>query len=83
MSEHMFGITYNKPSQRTAKQWDRICREAGGYGYTECNRKEGASPGINNGRYQGWFVGPNRGEPFDSRLANDVKNKIAWKEQLK
>lgn len=76
MSEYMFGITYNKPSQRKAKQWDRICRELGGYGYNEVNRVEGATPGINSGRYQGWFVAPNRGWGIDDELAKRVLSKI-------
>ena len=76
MSEYMFGITYTRPSPRTAKKWDRICKQLGGYGYNEVNRIKGAAPGINNGRYQGWFVAPNHGWGIDDELAKKVLLKI-------
>ncbi len=73
MGEYMFSIRYNRPSRKIAKRLDTICREEGGYGYTEVNVTDGDAIGINNGRYQGWFVGPNLGSPFDDDLAKRVK----------
>ena len=77
MSEYMFGVTRENPGRREAHRWDRICREEGGYGYTELNVGEGETPGVNNGRYQGWFSGPNLGSPFDDRLRDRVMDRIA------
>jgi hypothetical protein len=79
MSEYMWGITYEKPSRASAKKMDKICKEEGGYGYNEVNVKEGRSPGINNGRYQGWFCGPNMGDPFDGDLARRVDARVEVK----
>lgn len=77
MSEYMWGNTYNKPTRAKAKKMDRICRDEGGYGLNEVNVKEGSTPGINNGLYQGWFCGPNRGTPFDQEMAQRVTERIA------
>lgn len=77
MSEYMFGVMHNKPSRAKAKKMDRICREEGGYGLNEVNVKEGTHPGVNHGKYQGWFSGPNRGNPFDQKLATRVSDRIA------
>ena len=76
MSEFMWGITYKKPSRANAKKMDRICREEGGWGFDEVNVKEGTTPGINNGRYQGCFYGPNYGSPHDKDLARRVRQRI-------
>ena len=76
MSEFMWGITYKKPSRANAKKMDRICREEGGWGFNEVNVTAGFTPGINNGRYQGWFAGPNHGEPYNSDLAKRVNERI-------
>ena len=76
MDEYMFGVTYEKPPKKTANLWDRICRQEGGSGYTEVNRRAGETPGINHGRYQGWFTGPNLGEPFNSALRDSVLDRI-------
>lgn len=76
MSEFMWGVTCSNPGRAKAKKMDRICREEGGYGFQEVNVKEGASPGINNGRYQGWFTGPNHGAPHDGDLARRVGDRI-------
>jgi hypothetical protein len=72
MSEYMFGVTYTKPSRKDAKRFDRICRDEGGYGFTEVNVRADQSQGVNNGRYQGWFTGPNYGAPFDDHLRDRV-----------
>jgi len=68
MSEHMWGGTREKPSRDTARKWDRICREAGGYGFVEITEP--------TGRYHGWFAGPNRGHPFDRWLEERVEAAI-------
>ena len=68
---YLFGITYRKPSieERTTRQ---TVAKAWGCTYHEANRRRGSAPGINGGNYQGWFSGPNRGEPFDTQLCLDV-----------
>ena len=76
MSEFMWGRITQKPSRAKAKKMDRICREEGGSGFDEVNVTAGFTPGINNGRYQGWFIGPNRGEPHNSDLARRVNERI-------
>jgi len=70
----MFGVQYQRPSRAEATRWNKVAREVMGRlgGYTEVNVKEGTALSINNGRYQGWFVGPNRGEPFDSQAAEET-----------
>jgi hypothetical protein len=67
MSEHMWGVTREKPSRATARKWDRVCREAGGYGFVETSNAPG---------YLGWFAGPNRGHPFDRELERRVAEAI-------
>lgn len=69
MTEHMFGVERRKLPQREVKRRDRICMELGGYGYTQYDESHGTAHG---GRWVGWFSGPNRGEPFDSRLSREV-----------
>jgi hypothetical protein len=71
----LFGITNNKPSRETAKKMDQICREEGGICYVEVNIDQGATPDINNGRYQGWFVGRNHCTPFDNDLRDRVMSR--------
>lgn len=67
MSEHMWGLTREKPSRSKARELDRICREAGGYGFVEISNAPG---------YLGWFSGPNRGHPFDRWLEQRVEAAI-------
>ena len=76
MSEYMFGLTFDKPTSVNARKMDRICREEGGSGLNEVNVKKGWSPWINNGRYQGWFCGPNRGDLNNRQLAQRVMRRI-------
>lgn len=76
-SEYVFGVRCEKPARAQARQFDEICVEEGGWGYTETNVKSGSAPNVNNGRYQGWFVGPNRGEPFNSDLRRRVLARIS------
>jgi len=74
--EFMWGVTTQKPSRAKAKKMDKICRDEGGYGLHEVNVEEGAAPGLNNGRYQGWFAGPNYGSPHNGDLARRVAERI-------
>jgi len=73
---YLFGVTYEKPSRKEAARRDTICKEEGGEEYIEINTQENNNPGINNGKYQGWFTALNRGEPFDSELASRVLQKV-------
>lgn len=76
MGEYMFGVSYTKISRKEAKRRDRICIDEGGYGLTEVNIIDGETPGINNGRYQSWFSGPNREAPLNDRLRDRVMARI-------
>jgi len=73
MSEYMFGAQRTKVTAREATRRDRICRDEGGYGYSQIDESHGTSAG---GRWLGWFSGPNRGEPFDRALAARVLARI-------
>ena len=81
MSPHMFGIRYQRPSRAEAARWNKVAREVMGDlgGYTEANVKQGTAPSINNGRYQGWFLGPSLGEPFDSGKAAETLRRCGLK----
>ena len=68
MSEHMFGVTREKITQREYDRRNRICIEEGGHGYTEIH-----DPGQG---WLGWFSGPNRGEPFDRQLERRVLDRV-------
>ena len=59
MSEYFFGL-HNGHLKAIA---DKIAKK---HGADHINFTEP------NGRERGWFAGPNRGEPFDSRLAHAV-----------
>lgn len=56
MSEHMFGIGHDAPTQTNATKIGRIARTHG-FGFVQTTM-----PGTG---YQHWFAGPNRGAPFD------------------
>jgi hypothetical protein len=73
MSEHMFGLTRQKLPVEEIKRRDRICREEGGYGFTQIDESYGTAIG---GRWLGWFSGPNHGEPFDGDLARRVLARV-------
>ena len=75
MSEYFFNITKVKPAAATAKKWNRVAKKHGG-AFVEVNRKQGATLGINNGNYQGWFAIPNRGNPFDQNTANEIRAEL-------
>ncbi len=59
MSEYMFGLHYGHYPKRA----DKIARK---YGAVHVNYTEP------NGQKRGWFAGPNRGTPFDQRMADAV-----------
>jgi hypothetical protein len=63
MSEHMFGVSRQKPTRANAKRIDRIARRHGAY------LVEADLPGTG---YQRWFAGPNLGFPFDDQMARRV-----------
>lgn len=68
MSEFMFGVYRGKLSARECARRDRICRDEGGYGYTQIN-----DPGQG---WIGWYTGPNLGAPFDGDLAARVTARV-------
>ena len=72
MNDYQSGETYRMPTEAARDKWDEACRALGGSGYSEVNRVENEFSEINNGRYQGWFLAPNRGEPHDSNLRGAV-----------
>ena len=79
MNEYMYGCTRIKPTRVQARKMDRIAREESAHGcggFTECNVRENAQRGINNGRYWAWFVSRNRGEPFNSELRARVVQRV-------
>ena len=55
---YMWGITTERPTRAEARR-RREAAKAEGATYVEVNVKAGECPGINGGRYQGWYVGPN------------------------
>jgi len=72
-SPHFFGITKDKPSRKDAQAWNAQAQKNGGH-FVEVNLKTGSAPGINNGRYQGWFEIENFGSPHNERRANEIKD---------
>lgn len=70
MSEFNFGLQRGKLTKITVTKRDRIARKVGGprCGYVYTN-----VPGLG---WQGWGYAPNRGAPFDDRLAAEVH--AAW-----
>ena len=75
MNEYMFGTSYDRITRKEAKRREQIAKKHGVW-FTEINVKQGSCPGINNGRYQSWFSGPNRGWPFDDQLRERVLSEI-------
>jgi hypothetical protein len=72
--EYLFGTHKGKLSTRETARRHRICREEGGYGYTQIDNSHGTA--LPNGDWIGWFSGPNRGEPFNSDLAQRVMDRV-------
>ena len=54
--------------QREVQRRHKICREEGGYGYTQYHDP--------NGDWLGWFSGPNHGEPFNGELRARVTERV-------
>lgn len=69
MSEYMFGVSRGREPRAQVETKDRICKEEGGTGYVYAD-----IPGTG---MQGWFTGPNQGEPFNRQLANRVSARAA------
>lgn len=67
-AEHFFGVSRERLSPREARRQDKIARQFGAH-LVEVMYL----PGVG---YQRWFAGPNRGEPFNSRLARRVADAI-------
>lgn len=80
MSVFQFGIQTIKPTRKQAKIMHKVCIDEGGYGYNEVNVKPNQRPEINHGQYQGWFSGPNLGNPFDRDLAQRVSETLNCEE---
>jgi hypothetical protein len=76
MSTYLWGITYDRPTREEARRRMRAAK-AEGAEYVEVNVREGEALGINNGRYQGWYSGPNYGSPYDERMAARVAARLA------
>ena len=69
MSVYMWGVSAEfapKIPDKEATRRDRIARKIGG---PSCGFVQIHEP---TGRYNSWFYGPNRGEPFDRQLAWDI-----------
>jgi len=64
MSEHFFAVG-SPVNSKVAKARDRIAREVGGPG---CGFTSVDLPGTRSS----WGFCPNRGEPFDSELADKI-----------
>ena len=77
---YCFGVSYEKPSSLEAKRRQQIATEHGS-DFVEINVVRNTTPSVNNGYYQAWFEGPNRGDPFNGRLATAVLTAIAGDRQ--
>ena len=76
MSVYLWGITYARPSRSEAALRRRAAK-AEGADYIEINVRPGEDPGVNGGRYQAWYSGPNLGAPYDCALAEGVAARLA------
>lgn len=63
MSEHMFGVSYERLSRKDAKRIDAIAKRYGAY------LVETTLPGRG---YMRWFCAENLGSPFDDKRADAV-----------
>jgi len=77
MSELCFHVMHTKPTRKQAKRIERIVIDEGGWAFKVLNVTQGDEPWCNNGHYQGWCTGPNRGAPWDQELAARVAERIA------
>lgn len=72
MTEYAFLARFiEQPSRALAARIEMVAMRHRAH-FIEANVREGASPGINNGRYMAWFEARNRGEPFDSECRRRV-----------
>lgn len=69
MSEFHFAVSTARISAATSRKRHAIARRVGGkgWGYTSANMPEGP---------RAWGYGPNLGEPFNSRIAREIRD--AW-----
>ena len=75
MSEYMWGATKQKLSRRACDRRDRLARKIGGRGYGFVFT---VLPGEG---WNGWFFGPNRGEPFDRAIGREISAAVAQAEK--
>lgn len=66
-NENMFGVTRVRPTKKQVKILDKIAKEEGAYEFIWI---------LNAGQPLGWFVGPNRGFPFDRDMSERVLSKV-------
>lgn len=71
MAPYIFATSTSRISRTKAKKYAAAAK-AEGAEMTEINVREGATPGINGGRYQRWMECPNRGSPFDQDVERAV-----------
>lgn len=71
-SEHMFGVSREKPTRAAARRMRRIAAKHGAV------LVEATIPGTG---YQRWYACRNRGEPFDSATARAVLDEIEGRGQ--
>ena len=67
MIEYLFGVGNGDVSDREKSRVNRIAQKHGA-AFVRYRGPEG------HGRY--WFSGPNRGEPFDSKMAQAVLQEV-------
>ena len=69
MSEYMFGIHKGELAQDVHDAVDKICKD--------CGVMESMVETYPGTGWQYWFVGPNKGHPFDSQLRSDVLSAVS------
>lgn len=72
MSEFSFGVGRGHLSTRVAKTATKAGAELVNYTDPGCSCREGCSGYRCPANRRHWFAGPNRGEPWDRRLAERV-----------
>jgi len=68
MTEHMFGVSRDKPTRREARRWRRIAKKSGAH-FVETSLR-----GVG---YQCWFYCNNLGPPFTTAIEKSVLEEIA------
>lgn len=64
MSEYIFGLTKEVITEKEGKRRDEIAQKFGATFVGPISFPDGTT--------RGWFVGPNRGHPFDNDLRRNV-----------